>query len=261
MHDYQTKYPKKKVAPFAVNLVALDSNKRFLDDLETIIEHKVPIVITSMRAPEHITRKIHAYGGLHFHDVINLKHAKKAIKSGVDGLVLVCAGAGGHAGMLNPFAFIKDIKQIFNGYIALAGCITSGNEIAAAEILGADFVYVGTRFIASSEAIVDKGYKQLLVESNANDIVMTPTFTGVNANFLTKSIQNAGIKLSSLAGPLVKKPNKLILWWKHLRIRKLKKWKDIWSAGQGVSGINEISTVEEIVNQMQTDYKAVRLRK
>ena len=199
--EFQEKNPDKTVAPFGVNLVALDSNKRLQQDLEVCIEEKVPIIITSMKPPQDVVEAVHSYGGLHFHDVINRRHAEKAIEAGVDGLILVCAGSGGHAGTLNPFAFISEIREIFDGIILLAGCISTGKDILASQVLGADYAYMGTRFIATEEASASDEYKKMVVDSKANDVIYTPEFTGVNATFLRGSIEKVGTNPNNVAGP------------------------------------------------------------
>ena len=247
-------YPNRTIGPYGVNLVALDSNKRLEQDLAVCIDEKVPFIITSMRPPKDVNKAVKAYGGLHFHDVINRRHAEKAIEAGVDGLVLVCSGAGGHAGVLNPFAFLAEIRPLFDGLILLAGCINHANDIIAAQILGADLVYMGTRFIATKEAHADLAYKQMLVDSNMDDVLYTSEFTGVNANFLRKSIVKAGLNPNNISGPISKKPNKLWLAWKHWRMKHKKQWKDIWSAGQGVANIHSIVSVDELVNSIAHDY-------
>ena len=246
--------PDQKIAPFGINLVALESNKRLQQDLEVCIEEEVPIIITSMQPPKDVAQKVHSYGGLHFHDVISVRHAKKAIEAGVDGLVLVCAGAGGHAGTLNPFAFVKEVRQFYDGIILLAGSISSGNEIKAAELLGADFAYIGTSFIATEEANADPSYKEMITTSNTADIVYTPYFTGVNASFLIPSIKRAGYNPDKLTPPMIKKPNKLVLFFKHLMMKRRKNWKELWSAGQGVAGIHKVQSVKDYVAQLENEY-------
>ncbi len=254
----KVKFPEKKIAPFGVNLVALDDNKRLDHDLAICIEEKVPVIITSMRAPQEVVRDVHAYGGVHFHDVVTRRHAEKAIEAGVDGVVLVCAGAGGHAGMLNPFAFVREVRSFYNGSIVLAGCLNHARDVLAAQVMGADLAYIGTRFIATQEANADAIYKQMIVESGTKDIVYTPHFTGVNASFLIPSIERLGIRSNRLSPPLLRRPNKLMLWWKHWRMRRVKKWKDIWSAGQGVAGIKAIMPVREYVDQLAHDYQRLK---
>jgi nitronate monooxygenase len=197
---YQAANPSAIVSPYAVNLIVHKSNDRLEDDVNTCIEFKVPIIITSLRALDpDLVERIHAYGGIIFHDVINVRHAQKAIEVGVDGLVLVCAGAGGHAGTLSPFALVSEIKQFFDGPIALSGSIANGAAILSAQALGADFAYIGTRFIASKEANADQAYKTMLVESSAKDIVYSSLFTGVYGNYLKPSITNAGLDVSDVA--------------------------------------------------------------
>ena len=245
-------------APFSVNLVALDSNKRYMADLAICVEEKVPIVITSMRAPHDVVEAVHGYGGLHFHDVINRRHAEKAIESGVDGLILVCTGAGGHAGMLHPYAFVQEIRSFYSGTVILSGSITSGAEVFASRLLGVDYCYIGTRFIATHEANADDAYKRMITHAGVDDIVYTPEFTGVNANFLKESIQHSGIDPNSLSGPLYRKPNKLLLWWKHFKLRHSKQWKELWSAGQSVAGTGDIISVSEYVSRLERDYTATK---
>ncbi len=252
--EFQEKNPDKTVAPFGVNLVALDSNKRLQQDLEVCIEEKVPIIITSMKPPQDVVEAVHSYGGLHFHDVINRRHAEKAIEAGVDGLILVCAGAGGHAGTLNPFAFISEIREIFDGIILLAGCISTGKDILASQVLGADYAYMGTRFIATEEASASDEYKKMVVDSKANDVIYTPEFTGVNATFLRGSIEKVGINPNNVSGPSYKRPNKIWLFYKHWKMKKVKKWKNLWSAGQGVTSINKVQSVEKCVEQLYEEY-------
>ena len=196
--EYQAKNPEKKVAPFAVNQICHGSNDRLMDDMATCVKQEVPIIITSLRPPEELVKAAHSYGGLVYHDVINVRHAKKAAEQGVDGLILVCAGAGGHAGTLSPFALLREVKEWFNGTIILSGSIGDGYSVASSLALGADFAYMGTRFIATEEANADQGYKQMLIESAANDIVLSSLFTGVSGNYLKPSINNAGLDANNL---------------------------------------------------------------
>ncbi|RAP32539.1 nitronate monooxygenase [Candidatus Marinamargulisbacteria bacterium SCGC AG-410-N11] len=247
--------PSRKIAPFGVNLVAMTSNKRLQQDLAVCIKEQVPIIITSMQPPKEVAHAVHQYGGLHFHDVISIRHAEKAIEAGVDGLVLVCAGAGGHGGTLHPFPFVKEVRKRFDGLIMLAGCISSGKEIKAAKMIGADLCYIGSSFIATSEANASAQYKKMVVDSTCSDIVYTPYFSGVNANFLIKSIENAGYRKESLSPPRITKPNKLVLWFKHMLMNNKKSWKDIWSAGQGVTGIDKIQSVESFISQLENEFQ------
>ena len=241
--------------PFAVNLVALSTSKRWQADLECCLDHEVPIIITSMKPPENLYSRIHRYGGLHFHDVTTLAHAKKAIQAGVDGLVLVCAGAGGHAGQLNPFAFVNSVREIFDGRIALAGSITSGTDVAAAELMGATEAYIGTPFIATQESLAVQDYKQMIVDSSIDDVVYTPEFSGVNATVLSKRLIQLGIDPTQVRGPSIKKPSKLSLWWAHFKNRHTKRWKDIWSAGQGVGTIQQIQSTAEYIDSIVHQYQ------
>ena len=198
LKEYQEQNPDKKVAPFAVNQICHGSNDRLQGDMEICVKHEVPIIITSLRPPAEVVEAAHSYGGLVFHDVINVRHAKKAADMGVDGLILVCAGAGGHAGALSPFALLREVKSWFDGTIILSGSIGDGYSVASALALGADFAYLGTRFIATHEANAEPEYKQMLIESSANDIVYSNLFTGVLGNYLKPSIQNAGLDPDNL---------------------------------------------------------------
>ena len=180
--EFKDKNPEKKVAPFAVNQICHLSNDRLFADVETCVKHEVPIIITSLRPPADLVKAIHSYGGLVYHDVINTRHAQKAVSEGVDGLILVCAGAGGHAGALSPFALVREVREFFDGPIALSGSISEGSSILSALALGADFAYIGTKFIATAEANASPGYKQMIVDSKADDIMYSATFTGVNWN-------------------------------------------------------------------------------
>lgn len=196
--EYQKQNPDKKVAPFAVNQICHGSNDRLMDDMATCVKHEVPIIITSLRPPAELVEAAHSYGGLVYHDVINVRHAKKAAEQGVDGLILVCAGAGGHAGALSPFALLREVKEWFDGTVILSGSIGDGYSVASALALGADFAYMGTRFIATKEANADQGYKQMLIDSAADDIVYSNLFTGVSGNYLKPSIKNAGLDPDNL---------------------------------------------------------------
>ncbi len=196
--EYQEQNPDAKVAPFAVNQICHGSNDRLMQDMETCVKHEVPIIITSLRPPSEVVDAAHSYGGLVFHDVINVRHAQKAAEQGVDGLILVCAGAGGHAGALSPFALVREVKEWFDGTIILSGSIGDGHSVASAIALGADYAYLGTRFIATEEANADPGYKKMLEESAASDIVYSSLFTGVLGNYLKPSIKNAGLDPDNL---------------------------------------------------------------
>lgn len=258
LSDWET-HTGKKAAPFGVNLIVHKSNPRWQADLQLCIKHKVPLVITSLGAVAELVDSVHAYGGLVFHDVVNTRHAKKAAAAGVDGLIAVCNGAGGHAGTLNPFALISEIRQFFNKTLLLAGSLSHGRDIAAAELMGADMAYMGTRFLATSEANVVDEYQQMIVDSQASDIVYTPKISGVNANFLRQSIEAAGLDPTDL------KPKAELDFGSELDLDKedakaeKKAWRDIWSAGQGVGSIDKIQTANELICTLTTEYhQAIR---
>lgn len=237
-------------APFGVNLIVHPTNHRLMQDIEVIVKHQVPLVITSLGAVPDLVDAVHSYGGLVFHDVINRRHAEKAVAAGVDGLILVSAGAGGHAGTLNPMAFIHEIRSFFDKTILLSGCISDGQDVASAMQMGADLAYMGTRFINTTEANVDKAYQQMIVESGTSDIVYTAAVSGVSANFMKKSLENAGIppEMWSRAGK--------IDFGKELDAAQAeaKAWKTIWSAGQGVAAIQDVLPVADLVKQLKTDF-------
>jgi|TARA_R110002167_G_scaffold28926_9_gene96749 nitronate monooxygenase len=248
--NFQAANPRAIISPYAVNLIVHKSNDRLEDDVNTCIEFEVPIIITSLRALDpSLVERIHAYGGIIFHDVINVRHAQKAIEAGVDGLVLVCAGAGGHAGTLSPFALVSEIKQFFAGPIALSGSIANGAAILSAQALGADFAYIGTRFIASKEANAEQEYKNMLVESSAKDIVYSSLFTGVHGNYLKPSISKAGLDPDNLA-----EGDKNNMKFGSEGGSKSKAWKDIWGAGQGLGSIADITDVATIVKRFKAEY-------
>jgi nitronate monooxygenase len=246
--------PGAKVAPFAVNQIIHQSNDRLDRDLDACVRHRVPIIITSLRAPDDVVKRVHAYGGVVFHDVINIRHAQKALEAGVDGLILVCAGAGGHAGMLSPFALVREVRRFFSGPIALSGAITDGAGILAAEAIGADFAYMGTRFIASREANAPEGYKQAIVESKAADVVYTPYFTGVHGNYLKGSIAAAGLDPDNLPHA-----DKTSMNFGASR-DKPKAWKEIWGAGQGVGNIDDVPAIRDLVARLRREYGEARSR-
>lgn len=224
----------RKAAPFGVNLIVHDSNTRLAEDLETITRHEVPLVITSLSEPGEVVRRVHAYGGLVFHDVINMRHARKAAGAGVDGLILVAAGAGGHAGRISPFALVAEARQFFDGALVLAGAMTSGRDVAAAEALGCDFAYIGTLFLASEEAQVARRHKELVVESTSVNIVYSPMFSGTHGNYLEGSIIAAGIDPAEAARAEARRMN---FGNGH---PKPKAWRDIYGAGHGVGNIFRI---------------------
>ena len=252
LDSHRRAHPEANVAPFAVNQIIHQSNDRLDRDLDACVRHQVPMIITSLRAPDDVVKRVHAYGGVVFHDVISIRHAEKALEAGVDGLILVCAGAGGHAGMLSPFALVRETRRFFKGPIALSGSITDGAGILAAEAIGADFAYIGTRFIASREANAPEAYKQMIQQSRAADILYTPFFTGVNGNYLKPSITAAGLDPDNL--PVADK-NKMNFGSER---DKPKAWKEIWGAGQGVGNIDDAPPVRELVARLRQEYEAAR---
>ena len=252
LDDVRAKEPGRKVAPFAINQIIHSSNDRLDNDMQTCARHKVPMIITSLRAPDDVVKHVHEWGGLVFHDVTTIRHAEKALEAGVDGLILVASGAGGHAGKLSPFAILPEVRKFFGGPIALSGSITNGSSILAARALGADFAYIGTRFIASHEANADERYKKMIVESSAKDILYTPFFTGIPGNYLTPSIIASGLNPENLT-----EEEKLATNFGSTRV---KPWKDIWGAGQGVGSIDSVESTADIVNNMKQEYNAARQR-
>ena len=249
LKEYQDQNPDKKVAPFAVNQICHGSNDRLQGDMEICVKHEVPIIITSLRPPAEVVEAAHSYGGLVFHDVINVRHAKKAADMGVDGLILVCAGAGGHAGALSPFALLREVKSWFDGTIILSGSIGDGYSVASALALGADFAYLGTRFIATHEANAEPEYKQMLIESSANDIVYSNLFTGVLGNYLKPSIKNAGLDPDNLPTA-----DKSAMNFGSGGNTDSKAWKDIWGSGQGIGLIEDAPTVESLVERIRAEF-------
>jgi nitronate monooxygenase len=245
--------PGAKVAPYAVNLIVNPANKRLEQDFEVCVRHNVPIIITSLHAPTAIAKRVHDYGGIVFHDVVRVRHAEKALEAGVDGIILVCAGAGGHAGRINPFALTNEIRRMFDGPLVLAGAITDGAGVLAAQAMGCDAAYMGTRFIATTESLAVEHYKQMLVDSNAEDIVYTPFFSGVHGSYLKPSIRNAGLDPDNL--PVQSGEDKLQY---RSRDERPKTWKDIWGAGQGVGNIDSIVPARELVDRIVREYEAAR---
>lgn len=250
---HRAAHPEARVAPYAVNQIIHHSNDRLERDLDACVRHRVPMIITSLRAPDDVVKKVHEYGGIVFHDVISIRHAQKALEAGVDGLILVCAGAGGHAGALSPFALLREIRRFFSGPVALSGSITDGSGILAAEAMGADFAYMGTRFIATQEANAVDAYKQMIVASTAADVVYTPFFTGVHGNYLKPSIVRAGLDPDNLA-PAEKTS------MDFGSDRPAKAWKDIWGVGQGVGNIDDTPSVRELITRLRAEYETARAR-
>ena len=242
-------------APFAVNQICHKSNDRLEHDVETCIRHKVPITITSLRAPNDLIPRIHAYGGIVLHDVISVRHAEKALEAGVDGLILVCAGAGGHAGTLSPFALIGEVRRFFDGPIVLSGAISTGDAILAAQAAGADLAYLGTRFLATPEASVPERYKEEILRAAAADIVYTDLFSGVHGNYLKHSVLAAGFDPLNLPKS---DPSKMNFGTAGGAEKKV--WRDIWSAGQGVGQIDAVAPVSQVVDRLADEYLAARRR-
>ncbi|HYD05972.1 MAG TPA: nitronate monooxygenase family protein [Reyranella sp.] len=251
--EYQAKHPEKKVAPFAVNQIVHSSNDRLEHDVELCEKYRVPIQITSLRAPDEVVKSARRYGCLVFHDVTNVKHAKRALQAGVDGLILVCAGAGGHAGALSPFALVPEVRQFYDGCILLSGSIANGASILAAQALGADLAYLGTRFIAAREANASDANKQCIIDSAGEEIVYTNLFTGVHGNYLKKSIAAAGLDPDDLPTADKSKMN-----FASGGNQKAKAWRDIWGAGQGVGQIFDAPPAAEIVARLKAEYDAAR---
>jgi nitronate monooxygenase len=241
----------KKAAPFGVNIIVHQTNPRVMADMQIVVKHKIPLIITSLGAVSQVVDAVHSYGGLVFHDVIKKRHAEKAAEAGVDGLILVSAGAGGHAGTLNPVPFVTEIRSFYKKTILLSGCLSNGQDVASAMQMGADLAYLGTRFINTTEANASDDYKEMIIEIGASDIVYTAAISGVSANFMQKSLENNGITKE--------------LWDNKAKIdfgkeldaaqAETKAWKTLWSAGQGVATIHDVLPVAELVNQMKEEFK------
>ncbi|NBS56736.1 MAG: nitronate monooxygenase [Betaproteobacteria bacterium] len=255
LDEHRKANPGAIVAPYAVNQIVHKSNDRLAQDVETCVRHKVPITITSLRAPTEVVSAVHSYGGIVLHDVINVRHAEKALEAGVDGLILVCAGAGGHAGTLSPFALVGEVRRFFDGPIILSGAIATGDAILAALATGADLAYIGTRFLATPEASVPDRFKEEILKSAAADIVYTDLFSGVHGNYLKHSVINAGFDPLNLPKSDPAKMN----FGSNSGAEK-KVWRDIWSAGQGVGQIKSVLPVAQVVAQMKAEYVAARQR-
>jgi nitronate monooxygenase len=245
------KEPTRRIAPFAVNQIVHASNNRLDYDMQMCEKHRAPMLITSLRAPGDVVKQAHSWGGIVFHDVISIRHAEKAIEAGVDGLILVCSGAGGHAGTLSPFALVREVRQFYDGPIALSGAIAHGASVFAAQAMGADIAYVGTRFIATREARAVEAYKEMIVDSAAQDIVYSPLFTGVHGNYLKGSVLRAGLNPDQL--PIADKTTMNFGG-------EAKAWKDIWGAGQGVGQMHDVPTTAEVVSRLAQQYREAVLR-
>ena len=249
---YNKAHPDKPAAPFAINQIVHKSNDRLEHDMQVCAKYKVPIIITSLGAREDVNQAVHAWGGVVLHDIINNKFAHKAIEKGADGLIAVAAGAGGHAGTKSPFALIQEIRQWFDGPLALSGSIASGGAVLAAQAMGADFGYIGSAFIATHEARAVDAYKQAIVESNSDDIVYSNLFTGVHGNYLAPSIRAAGLDPENLPES---DPSKM-----NFGGGAQKAWKDIWGCGQGIGAINAVTSTAELVAKLRREYEEARAR-
>ena len=245
-------HPDKPAAPFAINQIVHKSNDRLEYDMAMCVKYKVPIIITSLGAREDVNAAAHSYGGIVLHDIINNKFAKKAIEKGADGLVAVAAGAGGHAGVKSPFALIQEIREWFDGPIALSGAIANGGAILAAQAMGADFAYIGSAFIATEEARAAEEYKQAIVEASSDDIVYSNLFTGVHGNYLAPSIRNAGLDPENLPESDASKMN--------FGGDAKKAWKDIWGCGQGIGAVKAVLPTADLVARLQREYEEARAR-
>lgn len=248
-------HPDGLVAPFAVNQIVHPTNDRLEHDVDLCAEFQVPLVITSLHAPNRVVDKVHAYGGKVLHDVTTLRHAKKALDAGVDGLILVCSGAGGHAGRLNPFAFVAEVRRFHDGPLILAGAMSRGEDVLAARAAGADFAYMGTRFIATREANASSDYKDMVINARAGDIVYTDLFSGVHGNYLKESIAAMGLDPDDLPSG-----DRSRMRYGSDGSSKSKAWRDIWSAGQGVGGIYDCPSTERLVATLEEEYRLARER-
>ncbi|WP_397407022.1 NAD(P)H-dependent flavin oxidoreductase [Polaromonas sp.] len=252
---YNQAHPDKPAAPFAINQIVHKSNERLEHDMEMCVKYKVPIYITSLGAREDINAAAHSYGGVVLHDIINNRFARKAIEKGADGLVAVAAGAGGHAGVKSPFALIQEIRQWFDGPLALSGAISTGGAVLAAQAMGADFAYIGSAFIATEEARASDAYKQSIVDSNSDDIVYSSLFTGVHGNYLRPSIVAAGMDPDNLPDGDLKTMN-----FAGGEGSKSKAWKDIWGCGQGIGAVTKVQSTADYVAQVKREYQEARQR-
>ncbi|NGN44176.1 nitronate monooxygenase [Mesorhizobium sp. CGMCC 1.15528] len=250
--SYDAANPDRPSAPFAVNQIVHKSNTRLQHDLELCVKYKVPIVISSLGAVEEVNQTVHSYGGIVLHDIIHDRHARKAIEKGADGLIAVAAGAGGHAGTLSPFALIQEIRQWFDGPLLLAGAIANGGAVLAAQAMGADLAYIGSPFIATTEARAADPYKQMIVESKAADIIYSNLFTGIHGNYLKGSVRAAGMDPDNLA---VSDPSTM-----NFGGDRSKAWKDIWGCGQGIGAVGEVGPASALVDRLANEYAAAKLR-
>jgi len=254
--EWDAAHPESPSAPFAVNQIVHKSNDRLQHDLDMCVKYKVPVIITSLGARTDVNDAIHSYGGVVFHDIINNTFARKAVEKGADGLIAVANGAGGHAGTLSPFALVQEIREWFDGPLALSGCIAHGGAVLAAQAMGADVAYIGSAFIATHEANAPQGYKQMVVDSRADDILYTNSFSGVNGNYLKPSIVNAGLDPNNLVQA---DPTKMDFGsGDGSKQSGPKAWKDIWSAGQGVGAVKDVVGAGELVARLKREYQAAK---
>lgn len=241
-------HPEQQIAPWGINFITHRSNKRYHEDLKLLEKYQPPLIITSLGDPGPVVDIASQYGGIVFSDVINMKFAKKAIEKGSDGLVLVASGAGGHGGMLNPVAFVNEVRTFFDGPIVLAGALSKGEDILAAEVMGADFAYMGSRFIPTHESSAEEDYKKMMMDANIDDIIYTDAFSGIHANYLIPSITRAGLDPNNLE-------SKAEVNFDKTNNTDAKAWKDIWGAGQGVGALHTIQSVKEVVDELETSYR------
>ncbi|MBT7947075.1 MAG: nitronate monooxygenase [Porticoccaceae bacterium] len=253
--EYDAANPESPSAPFAVNQIVHGSNDRLQHDMEMCVKWKVPIVITSLGAKEFVNESVHSYGGIVLHDIINDRFARKAIEKGADGLIAVAAGAGGHAGALSPFALVQELREWFDGPLLLSGSIANGDAVLAAQAMGADLAYIGSAFIATKEANAEQPYKQSLVDSSADDIVLSNLFTGVHGNYLKPSIIAAGMDPDNLPESDPSKMN-----FGSGGNSDAKAWKDIWGCGQGIGAVKAVVSAQELVDKIEAQYNAAKSR-
>ena len=244
----------RSYAPYAANLVVHRTNKRFAADFDVVVKHRVPIIITALGSPAKVVEPVQNYGGVVIADVNSVEYGRKAADTGVDGLALVCSGAGGHTGALNPFAFVEEVRKFWDGYIVLAGAISSGAGILASVAAGADFAYMGTSFIATNESLAEREYKQMVVDCTAQDLMVTKAFTGANASFMIPSIVNQGLDPTDIAGKAAK------LNYTGQDGAEVKPWKGIWAAGQGLGCINKVQPVAQLVDDLVAEYATASKR-
>ncbi|MEL7109572.1 MAG: nitronate monooxygenase family protein [Pseudomonadota bacterium] len=249
--EYDAKNPDRPSAPFAVNQIVHKTNNRLEHDVEMCVKYKVPVVITSLGAREEVNQAIHSYGGIVLHDIINTIFARKALEKGADGLIAVAAGAGGHAGTISPLALIQDIREFFDGPLALSGAMGNGGAVAAAQAMGADFGYIGSAFISCHEANADEGYKNMIVDSDSKDIIYSNLFTGVHGNYLAPSIAKAGLNPNDLPESDPSKMN-----FGSGGNQEAKAWRDIWGCGQGIGAVKTRMSTAEYVDKLEAEYVA-----